>query len=642
MNQVSSANLISIRVELPAYGYSFTIKVPSETSVLSIKEAISSTCPGSPIIDGQRIIWRGRVLGTEEKIKDLWPSDEEVQRIVHLSVHPSAWRTDPPKTQEKGKGKEGEKDAEWVERLKAVAHSTSQPTAKTDTVATPSPATPQHLAFIVAKHRQALATLTQELSEFRVDPEDRHLAAKFVEEHGFIWPEILDEEVEPNLGGQGVKYAKQTIDGRPFLRLLNSTVTPTPAQIRALEILSYTIPLLNLPLRPSMSPTSSAHAPISPNPPSDILTGTPVQLPAHVNAILQQLGLPPIQDNPIVGPAQVHVVNDDNGVPHPAAQGQGGQLYNFNAFLDANGGQAGQNVHPPIAANPPQFQAAQIRPLIFPILMLSLRTLLLLYFVAPARKPFLAFMIIAWVIWEIWVPVREVFGRAGRAGDADGVQAMGDRQPQGAGEGPAGADVMRAGQVPPLGVNRGVQPPGNGPQVLNGAPPLPNNPPAGAAPNAAAAAGSILNTLASFDITEGETALQAFADSPTNAITQDILPEPGVGRKALSFIVLLLTTVHPAVWNKRRAILRAREGRVRVEMGALRETAPTQEETGDDTGDETSAEVLETQRRAALRAEISSKYMRRPVWVRRYMQRVFQAGEGGTAWGAGEEWIAEE
>ncbi|KIK65403.1 hypothetical protein GYMLUDRAFT_219407 [Collybiopsis luxurians FD-317 M1] len=664
MSSTSESSATSIHVELPAYGYSFVVNVPSDpsSSVLSIKEAISVLCPGYPASDGQRIIWRGRVLRNEEKIENLWPNNgEEVKRIVHLSVHPSAWSGDPPKTQEKGKGKEREDDVDLVAKLTAAAPSayrstpTPTPTPAATTVMKPvsashsSRASPAHPTYILSKHRQALSTLTHQPFEGWFQQGDRELAVKFVEGSGFVWPTILDEEITPTATGQGVKYAKQIIDGRPYLSLLNPTAIPTDSQIHALKVLSYTIELLKLPQTPAPGPSSRtshpAPAPSSSGNSSGGSTGTPVQIPAHLNALLQQMGLPPIQDPPLAGPVQVQIINDGVGVPLPVAQGQGGQFLDLNAFLNANGGQLGQNP-PAVAPNPPpQVQAAQIRPLLLPIFMLSLRTLLLLYFVAPARKPFLTLMIIAWVMWEIWVPIRAVFRRVGRAVDAL-EQAQGGGQGQG---GPAGANFPRDGQVPV--VNRGAQPVRNeAPAAAPADPPPPaGNNPAAVVPNAAA--GSIVNTLASFDIAEGEAALQAFADHPVHdhAGTQDVFPEPNLGRKALSFVVLLVTTVHPAVWNKRRATLRAREGRVRVEMGALRETAATQqsaaiEDNGDSSNSEdASAATLEAERRTAQRAEILSKYMRRPMWVRRYMQRVFHAGEGeGAAWGAGEEWVAEE
>jgi hypothetical protein len=63
---------VTLRVDLPSYSHSFTIEVPSSSTILDVKQAISQNCVGSPRIDGQRIVWRGRYLGDEEKIADIW------------------------------------------------------------------------------------------------------------------------------------------------------------------------------------------------------------------------------------------------------------------------------------------------------------------------------------------------------------------------------------------------------------------------------------------------------------------------------------------------------------------------------------------------------------------------------------------
>lgn len=68
-----SVSPVVIRVELPAYSYSFNIRVPESAAVLDVKQAISSVCIGHPRPDGQRVIWRGRYLDDQEKISELWP-----------------------------------------------------------------------------------------------------------------------------------------------------------------------------------------------------------------------------------------------------------------------------------------------------------------------------------------------------------------------------------------------------------------------------------------------------------------------------------------------------------------------------------------------------------------------------------------
>ncbi|KAJ3755797.1 hypothetical protein EV360DRAFT_49094 [Lentinula raphanica] len=540
-------SLVPILVELPAYGYSFTVNLPpSESSnVLAIKEAISLTCPGNPRVDGQRIIWRGRVLRDEEKIGDLWPAGVDgMKKIVHLSVHPSAWTGKPPSKEESTKKEKGKaKEAEVVQPPPVV--SSPPPTVPmTSTTSSVSSALPEYL---VSRHRQAFSTLTH--SPFIPAEVDRESAVHFVNAHGYIWPPILDKEFPKEDSGHGLRYEKVFIDSRPYLRLLNPTESPTPAQIHAFQVLSYTIELLKLPpLEPTRTQTSS-----------------PPQVP------------------------------------------QAGQ-FDLNQLLNMNG----QHINPanPVNRDPgfPQIRIhlINIRPLLLPLFMLSLRTLLLLYFVAPARKPFFMLLILAWVGWEIWGWIGGLAQRAGEQNQGDdlGRGAQVNNGNMGAGGVQAGAGAP----VPPPVPQNAQAPAPNGPRA---AVPGNNN-----APGAAAGGPpSIIDTLASFDIAEGETALSSF-------LPENNLREPGLSRKALSLFVLLIATVHPAIWNRRRALLRAREGRVKVEMNALTEAAQ---------GAAAAAEAGDNARRAAHHAEMSARFMRRPSWVRRYMQRVVR-GEVEGAW----------
>ncbi|KAJ3723129.1 hypothetical protein C8R42DRAFT_27215 [Lentinula raphanica] len=603
-------SLVPILVELPAYGYSLTVNLPpSESSnVLAIKEAISLTCPGNPRVDGQRIIWRGRVLRDEEKIGDLWPAGVDgMKKIVHLSVHPSAWTGKPPSKEESTKKEKGKaKEAEVVQPPPVV--SSPPPTVPmTSTTSSVSSALPEYL---VSRHRQAFSTLTH--SPFIPAEADRESAVHFVNAHGYIWPPILDKEFPKEDSGHGLRYEKVFID-RPYLRLLNPTESPTPAQVHAFQVLSYTIELLKLPpLEPTRTQTSSpvgntSHARTQADPRT-----TPVQVPAHLNALLQQMGFPPINHD--LPPGVVQILQQPQ-VP------QAGQ-FDLNQLLNMNG----QHINPanPVNRDPefPQIRIhlINIRPLLLPLFMLSLRTLLLLYFVAPARKPFFMLLILAWVGWEIWGWIGGLAQRAGEQNQGDdlGRGAQVNNGNMGAGGVPAGAGAP----VPPPVPQNAQAPAPNGPRA---AVPGINN-----APGAAAGGPpSIIDTLASFDIAEGETALSSF-------LPENDLREPGLSRKALSLFVLLIATVHPAIWNRRRALLRAREGRVKVEMNALTEAAQgaaAAAEAGDVAGDfnNDGTFAFENARRAAHHAEMSARFMRRPSWVRRYMQRVVR-GEVEGAW----------
>jgi hypothetical protein len=61
-----------IRVELPTYSHSFQISVSSIGTIDDVKREIEKICAGNPRVHGQRLIWRGRFLGDDEKVLDIW------------------------------------------------------------------------------------------------------------------------------------------------------------------------------------------------------------------------------------------------------------------------------------------------------------------------------------------------------------------------------------------------------------------------------------------------------------------------------------------------------------------------------------------------------------------------------------------
>ena len=63
---------VDLKVELPSYSYSFHVQVQPDWIVQDVKEEIKRVCLGSPEVDGQRVIWRGRFLRDEERVSDVW------------------------------------------------------------------------------------------------------------------------------------------------------------------------------------------------------------------------------------------------------------------------------------------------------------------------------------------------------------------------------------------------------------------------------------------------------------------------------------------------------------------------------------------------------------------------------------------
>lgn len=64
---------ISLKVELPAHAHSFQVQVAESASIANIKSEISKSCPGEPRVEGQRLIYAGRLLRDDEQIQDIWP-----------------------------------------------------------------------------------------------------------------------------------------------------------------------------------------------------------------------------------------------------------------------------------------------------------------------------------------------------------------------------------------------------------------------------------------------------------------------------------------------------------------------------------------------------------------------------------------
>lgn len=275
-------------------------------------------------------------------------------------------------------------------------------------------------------------------------------------------------------------------------------------------------------------------------------------IPREVNQLLQQLGLPPLR-----------VQN--------AAQNRG------NAFLrDIN-----------------------LRPLLGPLIMLVIRTLLLVYFVSPARKPVFGIVVGAWILYEAWGPIRAAIFGAGDRQAAPGVNVGLPPGPQ-----QDGAPARPAG----LGQDGAVQPRAQ----AQGAAPRPER-----EIRIVIDMEALIDNLSKLNIPAEEEALAA-SERATPA------EEPGLAHKVTTFLCLLVLTLHPAVWNRRRGVLRQREGRVRTEANA-REREPEapgiEAHVGEDSTT-TEAERTEREGVARKRAELVAQHARRPKWVQAYIDRV--------------------
>ncbi len=214
-----------------------------------------------------------------------------------------------------------------------------------------------------------------------------------------------------------------------------------------------------------------------------------------------------------------------------------------------------------------ELRAVPMRALAGPLFMLTLRTLFLLYFFSPFQKPVFGIIVTAWLLYETWNTIRNAMPRLhARVPHIDEAPM---RPPEA-----AVAPNVQHRAAPPVPPHR--------------TPMLRHRP----------ASETLMDTLASVNLREETSALDSRPDA---------MAAPTVGYRIKTFVELLVLTAHPAIWNRRRAALRQREGRVRTEMNALERSAQ-----GEGNGDGGLNEV---------------RHGRRAGWVGEYMERVREGGD---------------
>jgi hypothetical protein len=253
-------------------------------------------------------------------------------------------------------------------------------------------------------------------------------------------------------------------------------------------------------------------------------------------------------------------------------------INNINNALNANANGAGAAGAPVRAVV--QIREVPVRALLTPLFLLFLRTLLLFYFISPARKPLIGIMLGAWVLYEAWGAVR------GAIGDLNELARNADPQPR----------ANRPGNIPP---GQHGAAPNAGQGAAAGNPALTPTQPA--QPHVSNA-DILLTRVATLNLDSEAAALNV----PEGGRSAE---EPNVFQKARIFVSLIVLTLHPAVWNRRRMTLRQREGRLRTE-GRARMA---------DVGGE-GGQVDE--RAVSAREQMAQAHARRPQWVREYVDRV--------------------
>ncbi|KAI0677016.1 hypothetical protein C8Q78DRAFT_60528 [Trametes maxima] len=531
-----------LRVELPAYSHSFQVQVQPASTIRDVKLEIASVCPGAPTPEGQRLIFKGRLLKDDERVEDVWKSPDD-SRVVHLAVHPSAWTSSPP--------------------APPSAAQEGLPAPEPTPVSRPTPTTQPHLfshaqqpvqpriqpmhslpsvAYVHNLHNIALCILSAGAVAVPSQPPASELgtwraaAMDVYRNRGWVWPSVFDEPFPSGSTDEGAVYEPVTLEGLPYLSLTTPNATPNASQLHALKVLSYTFPLLSM-----------AHDPLlyAPPAPFPVYSNTPT---ANLNQRLQELGFPPLRLMP------------GQNIPR-----------NGNDANNAN----------PLAPAGAEIRAIPVRALMVPLLMLAFRTLLLLYFFSPSKRPLFGILLSVWIIYEAWNAMRLVLNdgherAAGPAANAAAPNAPPDPRQ-------AAAQPAQPGLVPTR-PNRGA-----------------NRSPAMA----------ILDRLAMINLP----AEDALLEMDINA------PPPSVVQKTKMFITLFFLTLYPAAWDRRRAALRRREGRIRTEANA-RETALTERAERESAGAEAPARTDEEEARARAREQVVIRHERRPAWLKEYVQRV--------------------
>ncbi|ELU40863.1 hypothetical protein AG1IA_05116 [Rhizoctonia solani AG-1 IA] len=251
-------------------GAPLTLAVPAGARVADLKTVIAEQCPGQPKPNGQRIIWKGRIVVDEEVVGDIWKPGHDTH-TVHLAVHPSAWST-PPKNDE-------------ISHVSAASTTPAAPSSHpAHPIGNPIPTpllsslnqhTPTHLPspasvakdFVMFHHTNALRVMAGQPMEPWSSPggidqaSATHWAFMALVAAGQTLPPILLTSYPPHHPDEsGLEYTFVTIDGRPYLSLLNPDASPTPTQQHAIQVLTSTLALI--PYLDDLTPPPPVHSPL--------------------------------------------------------------------------------------------------------------------------------------------------------------------------------------------------------------------------------------------------------------------------------------------------------------------------------------------------------------------------------------------
>lgn len=243
-----------------------------------------------------------------------------------------------------------------------------------------------------------------------------------------------------------------------------------------------------------------------------------------------------------------------------------------------------------IAINLRQFP---VRALLTPLFMLVMRATLIMYFFSPDQTPFFGIIMGMWVLYEAWSAIR-----AALVATRDPAEHRRDEDGQVQGDANGGAGAPRD----------------NGQGGRDAA--RPSDP-------TRQRANAVLNAIAGINLREESELLEAPGD----------LPPPTFLHKVKTFASLMIVTLIPALWDRRRTELMRREGALRTEMNVINtaRTAPSfsgsaaqaRNPSTEGEGENEASEQEREELRRATEVKLATihKHARRPDWVREYVER---------------------
>lgn len=225
------------------------------------------------------------------------------------------------------------------------------------------------------------------------------------------------------------------------------------------------------------------------------------------------------------------------------------------------------------------FRAINARRMMGPLLMLAFRAAIVFWFLRPFRRPFIPLLLVAWVAWEVWSIVFENIVR--QAAAQAQIQAAAQRlraqaiaahnANAGIGGNAAGAAANANGRNANA---NGVQANGNAAGPAPGAP----EPPMtfwrrSARVFFAREAKAIFGTNHVDRVHQPgvPAAAQNALDGQENQAAPRNFQPLNLVHRIWSFVVLFILTAHPGFWEQRREALRRRETDIRLTYGRLRE-----------------------------------------------------------------------